>query len=142
MQHTTSAHGSPLYDLTAEQTYPPDVYTHPHLYDDRSEHGRLAHEVIVAVRHRPDALVRIFRAVPVGVEVINPGDWVALTEGYARQHAINNDNPADDDPVITATVRADQLRTGAEALYEWGYFGPALTAQTLPAASADSTESE
>jgi hypothetical protein len=114
-------HGAPLHDLT--QIYPDDVYTHPHFYHD--SRPATSYDVestfhIKRTRGKPDAAVTIYRAVPKHVNVINPGDWVTISENYANNHA----DGRDDFHVISATTRAKHLHTSGDSLSEYGYNGP------------------
>lgn len=120
--------GPSLDDMTP--MFGEDVYAHPewYVFSGRESFERESVRVFLSVRGRPDAPVRIFRAVPAGVKTIHRGDWVALSADYARQHAMQSDNPADDWPVIAATVPARTVHTGGSDLIEWGYFGPDVDA--------------
>lgn len=121
-------------DGTRGASIPPDVYEHPDWYgwgDDLEAHAR----VIRAVRGRPDATVRLYRAAPPGVATINPGDWCAIVESYARQHAMHNDNPEDDWPVYYADVPASTVRTGSGDIMEWGYWGDPVPAVEMAASA-------
>jgi len=76
--------GAPLHDLT--KIYPKDVYESPHYYagdDFERESAYLA----LRYKDKPTRLVWIFRAVPKGVKIINPGDWVTINRKYAIQHS-------------------------------------------------------
>ena len=126
----------PLHELggssdgTRSATIPPDVYEHPEWYA-WGEHTAACARVIRAVRGRPDALVRVYRAAPPGVTSINNGDWCTIAAGYAREHAMQSDDPADDWPVYYADVPAHTVRTGSGDIVEWGYFGPDVPAVLL-----------
>lgn len=123
----------PLHDLGSVGTISPDVYEHPDWYGyGEPAQLRAIHRVLLSVRHRPDALVTIYRAVPEGVSVIRTGDWVSVTEGWARTHAIQNNDPGDDWPVLFARVPARTVRTGGGDIVEWGYWGPPLEAAVTP----------
>jgi hypothetical protein len=120
-----------LWDLSGRGTLPPDVYDHPEWYG-WGEFTAGCAVVIRAVRGRPDELVTIYRAVPPGVAWIAEGDWVAIVEGYARQHAMQDDDPAHDWPVISARVPARMVRSGSGDIIEWGYWGPEVLGQVVP----------
>ncbi len=114
-------------DLTANEVYPPDVYStlrHYRTGDDALD--RVAEALVRRYRGKPAAIVRIWRAVPRGVRTINSGDWVTIVEGYALQHAMADD-PADDMPVIHADVPAGVVFTNGDSLLEWGYAGTRST---------------
>ena len=115
-----------LDDLTACM-WPEDVYEHPEWYTFGldEEWGREAVRIVKMTRSKPDALITIFRALPPGAErTILTGDWVAIAEGYARQHAMQSDDVGEDWPVIKAQVPAHTIRNGGSDLNEWGYWGP------------------
>lgn len=119
--HRPDLDGPPLHDL--EKAFP-DLYARPDLYRGHSDSRELddqALAVISSARGTPEALVTIWRAVPPGVETINAGDWVSITEAYARQHAIQDNDPANDWPVISTRVPARTLRTEGNSIHEYGY---------------------
>lgn len=130
IQHQApGSEGAPLYDLTGNGVYPSDVYDRPDFYlaGHRSDWEAVAK--IRASREKPDRRVWIYRAVPKGVLVISPGDWVAITKDYARDHGKARD-PADDMPVIAARVMASQIFTIGD-IQEWGYEGPPLKGRVV-----------
>lgn len=49
------------------------------------------HPVVAAVLQHKLPRVTIYRAVPKGVTVIRPGDWVALSKSYAENHRRGED---------------------------------------------------
>lgn len=77
-----------------------------------------------AARGVPAFQVTVYRAVPLGVTVVNTGDWVTPAREYAVEFA------AAGATIICATVPAASLSLGADSMYEWGYFGPPVTAAT------------
>lgn len=79
------------------------------------------------VREFPDALVRIYRALPPGLGQINTGDWITLSKDYARQHAMRDDAAANDWPIVHADVPARTVFSDGKDLDEYGYGGPSLT---------------
>lgn len=118
--------GIPAHDLTnpgGELSLPEDVYTHPHRYGDMSEKTlQEAHHVLTRVRNKPEAPVTVYRSLPAehAHKGIRPGDWVSLSEGWARD--LNQGHP-----VVSATVPAKHLHTDADDLREFGYNGPPLS---------------
>lgn len=97
-----------------DEVFPPDVRQHPDRY------GALHAATIEQVRRvagQPDARVQVWRAVPEGVTTINPGDWVALSEQYARA-----ESQIEHAQVVTATATASELWSEG-LLEEWGYQG-------------------
>ena len=99
----------------------PSIDTMPDIYSFGPAYG-VSITQILTHRGKPAAWVRVYRAVPPGVDTINPGDWVTTSREYARQHAIQDDDEANDWPVIDRLVRAGELRTDGDDVNEWGYF--------------------
>ena len=82
---------------------------------------------LLKARGNPEATVRIYRALPPGLGEINTADWVTLSEKYALEHAIQDDDESNDWPVIHADVPAATIFSDGNDLAEYGYNGPALT---------------
>jgi hypothetical protein len=126
--HQPPQHGAPLHDLLATEHFPRNVYDELHHYTHMSGQEPADRESVRAVqshRGRPDANVTVYRAAPAHVTHINPGDWVTLSKSYAKQHAMQTDNPKEDWPVHAAQVPAHTVRNGGNDIVEWGYHGPA-----------------
>lgn len=104
----------------------PDAFSHPrdHGYGECDEETK--HQ-LRRVRDAPEAQVRIYRALPPGLGEINTGDWVTLSQDYARQHAMRDDTAANDWPIVYADVPANSVLTDGKDLDEYGYNGPSLT---------------
>lgn len=104
----------------------PDAFSNPryHGYGECDEETR---RQLRRVRHAPEALVRIYRALPSGLGQINPGDWVTLSQDYARQHAMRDDHAANDWPIVFADVPARTVVSDGKDLDQYGYDGPPLT---------------
>lgn len=133
-------YGAPLHNLTGDseenRVYPDDVYTHPHHYVLTHEpYERRAMTIAQQVRGKPDAMVKIYRALPKehAHEGIHPGDWVGIDHEYAQVHGMQDD-PKDDWPVISATVPAKYLYTSGDSISEWGYHGPHTVGATTKTA--------
>lgn len=124
MQHRPPGRdGIPLHDMTVN--LPDDVYTHPHYYADMTDPSTQdSVSVMRRVRGRPDAKVKVYRALPAehAHKGIGPGDWVTTSKEYARIHGRQSD-PKHDWPVISATVRAGDLHTDGDDFREYGYNG-------------------
>jgi hypothetical protein len=82
---------------------------------------------LLKAKDNPDATVRIYRALPPGLGEINKADWVTLSESYAKGHAIQDDNEANDWPIIHADVPVRTVFSDGNDLAEFGYDGPSLT---------------
>lgn len=115
---------APLHELTENGIYPDDVYSSNGVryygvnYSVPGEDYK-TQRILKSLRGEPDAEVTIFRSVPVGVDKINPGDWVALTKTYAENHGLHIGG---DNTVISATVKAKELYTNGDSWSEWGYW--------------------
>lgn len=113
---------SPGHDLT--NTFPSDIYSDraARLYSSGyKDIDREAVDIIHSVHNKPNAKVMIYRAVPnkASIEVINPGDWVAITKGYADYHGESNLN--NEYKVLIKEVRAKDIWNNADSIQEWGY---------------------
>lgn len=98
----------------------PDVLAHPDWYGTGNTTADAETVAVLRRIHQdPHTLVTVYRAAPTG-RPVNPGDWVTLSKTYARDHAIQLDNPADDWPVHAITVRASDLYTAGD-LNEYGW---------------------
>jgi hypothetical protein len=121
MQHQPSSEGAGLHE--AESAFP-DFYSMPHVYADSHDKAMDAESTraIMVAQNKPDAMVRVHRAVPEGVTDINPGDWVTTSKRYARMHGMHPTDPKKDMPVISASVPARELKSGGDSIHEWGWF--------------------
>jgi hypothetical protein len=122
MVHTapTSEYGAVAFNMDGGDIFPKDFYTHPHYYATGfTEADTQTFAALNTMRGNPDALVTVYRAAPVSA-AINPGDWVTLSKAYAQQHAMLNDDPADDMPVHAVTVRAKDLYSAGD-VNEFGW---------------------
>lgn len=117
-------YSSAISELT--RVFPEDVYEHPEWYGSGETDAETLAQ-LAAARETPNATVRVYRALPAGLDRINRSDWVTLSEQYARQHAIQDDNEGNDWPVISAEVPASCVFSDGNDLMEFGYDGPDLT---------------
>ena len=116
--------GAPLWDMKG--IYPDDFYSPQGVqyYGDGAEPARDAMIVrqMQSMKGRPNSEVTIYRAVPKSVptkEALNTGDWITLDRQYAKDHgegALNGDYK-----IIRKTVRARDLFTNGDSIYEMGY---------------------
>lgn len=127
MQHRAPGkdRGAPLWDVTKE-VYPEDFYTLPvqtvARYYGTGQGGDLTVVSIIRNYHnKPNALVNVYRAVPHNVKSINPGDWVTLFRPYATTHSYIDENPENDYKILSKTVKASELYTDGNSIYEWGW---------------------
>ena len=113
-------YGSPLHNITG--VYPEDVYENIMQYaSDLSQ--KEAANIILKYRNKPEGKIMVYRAVPNDVNLINPGDWVAITRKYAEQHSKHPTDPNQDLKIISAVVFAKDLYTDGNSFEEWGYNG-------------------
>jgi hypothetical protein len=73
----------------------------------------------------PDEPVRIYRALPHGINRFQKGDWVTTNPDYAHQHSYQYDG-SPKHPVITHEVPAHHLWTDQNDPEEQGYQGPTI----------------
>ena len=112
--------GAPLHNIA--KIYPDDVYENMMMYaSDFSQ--KEAANIIKKYRNKPDEIINIYRAVPKGIKIINPNDWVAITKKYAFQHAKHPNNPKLDFDVIHSQTLAKNLFNDGNSFEEWGYDG-------------------
>jgi len=116
--------GAPLHDLTGNRVYPADFYDRMSEYRPHHDSDFDAMAVLRRLRGKPDRDVQIFRAVPRGVRVFNPGDWVAITSAYARDESRHPSDPSQDLDVIFGWAKARDLHTAGDSFQEWGFNGP------------------
>jgi hypothetical protein len=115
--------GAPLDNL--KDVYPDDVYGpkgalyYGHASGDATD--KAAIRIIQSARNKPDAPVKVFRAIPKGIQSneINPGDWITTIKSYAVQHgegALGGDYK-----ILEKTVPAGDLYTNGDSIFEFGY---------------------
>lgn len=112
--------GAPLFNLIANGIYPKDVYESTGFTHYASDAAG-AYSVCLSYKGRPNRMVKVYRAVPAELvrPKIMPGNWVALTRAYAREHGAANLNGKF--RIISKTVFARDLFTEGNSLEEWGY---------------------
>jgi hypothetical protein len=115
--------GAPLDNL--KDVYPDDVYGpkgalyYGHASGDATD--KAAIRILQSARNKPDAPVKVFRAIPKGIQSneINPGDWITTIKSYAVQHgegALGGDYK-----ILEKTVPAGDLYTNGDSIFEFGY---------------------
>ena len=115
--------GAPLDNL--KNVYPDDLYGpkgalyYGHASGDATD--KAAIRIIQSARNKPDAPVKVFRAVPKSIQSneINPGDWITTIKSYAVQHG---EGPLGGDyKILEKTVPASDLYTNGDSIFEFGY---------------------
>lgn len=117
----SESYGAPAHDLTRmlpDDVYSPDagrLYGHGDRWLDEQTAS-----IVRSLQGRPDAPVRIYRAVPRSAgDSIHPGDWVTVNPDYAKQHgesALEGDYK-----VVSRLVTAKDIFTNGDSIHEWGY---------------------
>ena len=116
-------YGAPLDNLKG--VYPDDVYGpnaaryYGHSSGDATD--KAAARIIQSTKGKPDAPVKVFRAIPKGIQSneINPGDWITTMKSYAVMHgegALGGDYK-----ILEKTVNAGDLYTNGDSIFEFGY---------------------
>lgn len=122
--HQASAlYGAPAHDLS--RLVPGDIYSHPEWYFSMQEsYNREGANIIQSIAGDPDAEVTIYRAVPGGVDDINPGDWVTQVRSYAELHGDSNlgGHRGEDFEILSRTVTAKELVWPGDSMVEFGWF--------------------
>lgn len=115
--------GAPLDNL--KDVYPDDVYgpnaARYYGHESGSQTDKAAVRIIQATKGKPDAPVKVFRAIPKSIESneINPGDWITTIKSYAVQHG---EGPLGGDyKILEKTVPAGDLYTDGNSIFEFGY---------------------
>jgi len=117
-----SEFGAPLHDLT--KLYPDDIYSSKaaHYYGHFG-HGDKMDEASIKMaqsfRDKPNANVKIYRAVPEGVTGINSGDWVTINKEYAKYHGESQFDGKYN--IVEKTIKAKDIFTNGDSIHEWGY---------------------
>lgn len=104
--------GKPEGQVRIYRALPKDVYK-THTKAD----NKWLRDVIKWDDKNPDATDRSTR--PKRPQIINPGDWVTLSESYAKAHA--KGNLGGNGAVVQKSVRAKELHTDGNSINEWGY---------------------
>lgn len=112
--------GAPAHDVTLNGIYPDDFYG-----PDGCRYYCVGMEdaywKVRGLYNKPNNNVRVYRAVPsdlAGVG-INPGDWVAITRSYAKDHGEGRFDG--DYRIISKQVQARDIFTNGDSIEEWGY---------------------
>ena len=113
--------GSPAWNLRG--IYPDDIYgANGARYYGHYGEGRDSEAigVIRTLRDHPDRRVMVYRAVPRDVKdsTINLGDWVTTVRGYAVEHGKAQ---FDNYRVLSKSVKARDIFTNGDSIFEWGY---------------------
>lgn len=104
--------------------YPEDLYSPNgyHYYGDGDvRRDRFCANVFSRVRNNPEALVKIYRAVPKTTKEtkLRNGDWVSVNREYAKEHGERNINGGY--KIIEDEVPAKYVYTDGNSLHEQGY---------------------
>ena len=123
--------GAPAHNLSSNGVYPDDFYSSKGVqyYGDGRNDDKIVHAHLKSLRNRPEADVKIYRAVPNKDEIkdINPGDWVTTNLEYAKDHG---EARFDNHKILTKNVKAKELFTDGNSFHEFGYH-PAKQQHTM-----------
>jgi hypothetical protein len=116
-------YGAPAHELT--RLLPDDIYgpNAARYYQHMGgEMDAATLRTLRSLRGKPDAMVKIYRAVPLDVPYDAPivrGDWVTINKAYARSHG---DSVLEGKfRTIETTVPAKDLYTSGDSIHEFGY---------------------
>ena len=117
----SDGYSAPLHDLAGD-IYPDDIYSdkawHYYGHGDWSLDKQTT-AILKRFRGKPDAPVKIYRAVPKGVEDIHAGDWVTINRNYAKAHGESQLGGNYD--IVEETVPAGELFTDGNSIHEFGW---------------------
>lgn len=123
MAHRPDESGPAINSLDDGTMLPLDVYDNPQFYTGFTS-GDIFRDIsstLRQVRGKPDSTpITIYRSAPEG-SGINPGDWVTISEAYARLH-MDSSGDASSDVVYKKVVPASHVLFAGNDLAEWGYF--------------------
>jgi hypothetical protein len=109
--------GSPATNIGDEMM--PGFYENPNLYGSGyAQADKESRSVLMSIRDKPNAPVTIYRAVPEGVDKINPGDWVTLSPTYAKEHLRSNVSGG---KILSQVIPAKDLWFDGNSINEFGY---------------------
>ena len=98
----------------------PDFYERPNIYTTGMDIAdKESMNVLMRIKDKPEVMVTIYRAVPHGVNQINPGDWVTLSPSYAESHLTGNVQGGGH--VISQKIPATDLWFDGDSINEFGY---------------------
>ncbi len=121
--HTAPIEGASLDNLTGNDIYPNDIYSASaaRLYSSGNETADAkAFQIVEQFKDQPNKTLTIYRAVPKDApDKINRGDWVTITREYAILHG--ESNLEEGFKILTATVKASDIRTDGNSIQEWAY---------------------
>jgi len=123
--HSPNEDGVRAFNLTekvdGEQMIPSDMYER--WYGSRGTAEDLQSiSVLKKIKGNPEADVVVYRASP--KEGFNYGDWITLSEKYAKQHAEGNNFK-----VFSQKVKAKDIRWAMDDINEFGYFPESTKSQ-------------
>jgi len=122
MQHTAPYRDEDNYNSSLDDVtnmFGDDIYTGNAVryFGVGSDYDQEAVNIIQKMAGDPDGMVTIYRAVPEGVDDINPRDWVTTTKQYALDHIGGDEGYK----VISKKVKAKDVFTDGNSIHEFGY---------------------
>jgi hypothetical protein len=122
MQHTAPYRDEDNYNSSLDDVtdmFGDDIYTGNAVryFGVGSDYDQEAVNIIQKMAGDPDGMVTIYRAVPEGVDDINPRDWVTTTKQYALDHIGGDEGYK----VISKEVKAKDVFTDGNSIHEFGY---------------------
>ena len=120
----TKSNGFPMYDIS--NYYDDDLYgpNGVQYYGHGGSSTPMDKDTINVLRRakgKPDEPIKIYRAVPKGLEnpTINVSDWVTPSKQWAVNHGYTQYNK--NYTILTKIVKAKDLYTDGCSIHEWGY---------------------
>lgn len=122
---TVAGGAAQLHDL--ETAFGPDIYgknAAQYFGTGDSKLDRQTLGLLGSLRGKPDAMVTIYRAVPLDAKdaAIRSGDWVTVNKNYAVTHG--EGTLGGKYRIVEQQVPASHLTTNADSFHEQGYYPP------------------
>ena len=121
MAHRPTESGITADDLTnqdVETPMPKDFYEKMENYTSEEVGTDESIRAIRAVRGKPDAKIKIYRATT--GDSINDGDWVTFSKSYAQAH--NAHSLENKGKILEMEVSVKDVQFAGDSVNEWGYF--------------------
>ena len=108
--------GAPLYDITINGIYPPDVYTNGRQYSLRDGSDDHSFNIVMSYHNRPNRAIKIYRAVP-----YMPGTQQKISDFYKQKAYILKYGamPPDASPSFKSVGKYSGRQGLSSEYFEW-----------------------
>ncbi len=102
--------------------FPDDIFRSAEMYFPKESDISVRLEGKKICSMDPDAVVTIYRGAPSAD--LNTGDWVTLSEAYAKRYAEGGDYGSTGSTVHSYQAKLSELSFDGDSIFEFGYWGP------------------